>query len=104
MNSSLTLVLAVLLVSSGSSRPAQASVVPVQGAKVQLVHFSIINMSGKLREVHVRGSVISLPIAKAVVFQAPAGECVRVLSSTDSKFLKEIVVSSRDEGRVLPVS
>ena len=70
----------------------------------RLVHFTIINMSGKPREVHLRDTVISLPVAEPMPLQVPLGESIRITSAANEHVQQVITVSAKDEGRVVPVA
>ncbi len=81
---------------SGASPQTTAQVRP-------LVHFEIINMSGRSREARIGDAVIPLPVAERVALQVPAGKAVRIVSDTNENVLRIITVSGFDEGRLFPV-
>jgi hypothetical protein len=68
-----------------------------------LVRIVMINMSGKSREVHLRDTVITLPVAERVALQVPQGESIKITSSTDRRVARVIAVASTDAGRTIPV-
>jgi hypothetical protein len=68
-----------------------------------LVHIVMINMSGKSREVHLRKTVVPLPVAQRVALQVAQGEIIKITSSTDQAIARVITAASSDEGRTIPV-
>lgn len=68
-----------------------------------LVHFTIINMSGKSREAHIRDTVVPLPVAERVALQVYLGESVKIMSDTNQSVMRVITISAADEGHVFPV-
>jgi len=68
-----------------------------------LIHFTIINMSGKPREAHIRDSVVHLPVAEPVALQVPLGDSVKITSNTNRGVMRVITISATDEGHLLPI-
>jgi hypothetical protein len=86
--------------------PTLASTTPLQAEATQsreLIHFTIINMSGKSCEVHVRDTVVPLHVAERVALQVSLGESVKITSNTDRRVMRVITISANDEGHLLPV-
>jgi hypothetical protein len=104
MKHALTFVLAFSLASIGSLSPASKTSSQVKTAQSRpLVRFEIINMSGQSREAHIGDTVIPLPVAQRVVLQAPVGKSVKIMSNTNERVMQVIVISTTDEGHLLPV-
>ena len=105
MSHMLTFILATFLSPIGSFSLASAATSQTEvRISPRLVHFSIINMSGKIREAHVRNIALPLPVAESVALQAAVGEPVRITSSTNQKISRVIVISASDEGHLFPVN
>lgn len=68
-----------------------------------LVHFVIINLSGKSRQAHLRNAVITLPVAKRVPLEAPSGSSLEITSDTNQHVERVIPIASTDEGRIIPI-
>jgi len=94
--------LALAVVVPGSLQIANATS-QAQKGKTHLVHFVVINMSGREREVHHRGETIPLPIAVRIPLQVPTGDTMEITSNTDNKVEDVIAISGTDEGRTIPI-
>ncbi len=69
-----------------------------------LIHFTIINMSGKAREAHVRDIIVPLPVAERVALQVSLGASVKITSNTDQHVMRVIPTSAADEGHLIPIN
>jgi hypothetical protein len=104
MHYALMFVLAFSLAPFGSFTLAPTT--PTQAGATQshhLIHFTIINMSGKSREAHVRDTVVPLPVAERVALQVYLGEPVKIVSNTNQNVMRVITISATDEGHLFPI-
>jgi len=102
MNRALSFILALAVVLPGSLQKATATS-QAQKGKTHLVHFVVINMSGRAREVHHRSDTVPLPIAIRVPLQVPAGDSIEITSNTDNKVEDVVAITETDEGRTIPI-
>ena len=104
MKHALAFVLAFSLANTGSLKHAPTTSSQVKTAQSRaLIRFEIINMSGQSREAHIGDTVIPLPVAQRVALQAPIGTSVKIMSNTNRSVMRVIVISTIDEGHLLPV-
>jgi len=104
MQYALAFLLAFSLTHQGAFSMASTLLSPSKTAQSRpLIHFEIINMSGKSREAHLGNTVIPLPVAQRVALQIPAGKSVKIMSNTNTKIMQVMVISAIDEGRLFPV-
>ena len=104
MNNVLAFVLAFSLAPTGLVTLGPTTSLQIRATQSrQLIHFTIINMSGKSREAHVRDTVVPLPVAERVALQVPPGESVTITSNTNRSVMRVIAISAKDEGHVVPV-
>ena len=102
MNRALSFILALAVAVPGSLQNANATPQSHKG-KSHLVHFVVINMSGRAREVHHRGDTVTLPIAVGVPLQVPAGDSIEITSNTNNQVEDVIAITATDEGRTIPI-
>jgi hypothetical protein len=103
MNWMICTALAFVLGSVNSSQGPGGSPAKEPSLKGTLIHFAVINMSGKSREVHLRDGVIGLPVAQRVSLQAPVGGVIEITSDTNQKIKRIIVIDGVDQGRIIPI-
>lgn len=104
MKHALAFVLAFSLAHTGSLKPASTTSWQVKtGQSRPLVRFEIINMCGQSRKAHIGDTVITLPVAQRVALQAPVGKSPKLMSNTNRSVMQVIVISTIDEGHLLPV-
>ena len=102
MNGAMSCILLLVVVIQGASQRINAAL-QSQKEKNHLVHFVVINMSGRAREVHHRGDMIPLPVAVLVPLQVPAGDNMEITSTSDTKVEEVITIAATDEGHTIPI-
>jgi hypothetical protein len=67
------------------------------------VRLSLINLSGKHRQVCLKSGVVELPVGLRVDVDSRVGATLYIVSDADGSVDEQVVIKSGDDARVIPV-